>query len=148
MSIPNEALQKVSHLPAMRTYMRVQASDVLERSKLAREIETQAAQSQQQINMVKTQMAAKQRDVRLLELTANEVGGLPKDTNVYEGVGQLCLPRFVFSPTGDVKSKLSTEASELKADISNLEKKLHYLETTHKNSQAHIEKLFNSGIKA
>ncbi|KAI9800369.1 MAG: hypothetical protein M1825_004139 [Sarcosagium campestre] len=66
MSIPNEALQK-----------------------LAREIESQALQSQQQINIVKSQMAVKQRDIRLLELTATELDGLAQNTNVYEGVGKM-----------------------------------------------------------
>ena len=53
--------------------------------------------------------------------------------------------RFVFSPTSDVEQRLSSETEELKSDISNLNKKLHYLETTHKNSREHIEKMMQSG---
>lgn len=53
------------------------------------EIETQAIAAQQQINIVKTQISTKQRDVRLLELTSSEIGQVPKDTNVYEGVGKM-----------------------------------------------------------
>lgn len=53
------------------------------------EIESQALLSQQQINVVKSQIAAKQRDIRLLELTSSEVGVLPKETIVYEGVGKM-----------------------------------------------------------
>ena len=56
---------------------------------LMREIESQAMVAQQQINIVKAQVAAKQRDVRLLQLTSSEVSDLPKDTNVYEGVGKM-----------------------------------------------------------
>ena len=53
------------------------------------EIETQALQAQQQINIVKTQTTVKQRDIRLLQLTSSEVSTLPRDTNVYEGVGKM-----------------------------------------------------------
>ena len=53
--------------------------------------------------------------------------------------------RFVFSPTSDVEKRLSSETAELKSDISNLNKKLHSLELTYKNSREHIEKLMQSG---
>ncbi|EHK96862.1 putative prefoldin subunit 1 [Glarea lozoyensis 74030] len=66
MSISNEALQK-----------------------LVQEIETQAVQSQQQIALVKSQMASKQREMRMLQLTSSEVSTLPPDTPVYEGVGKI-----------------------------------------------------------
>ena len=53
--------------------------------------------------------------------------------------------RFVFSPMADVEKRLLSETSELKSDISNLNKKLHYLETTQKNSIQHIDKIMQSG---
>lgn len=53
------------------------------------EIESQAVQAQQQINVVKSQVSIKNREIRLLELTSKEVSGLPADTNVYEGVGKM-----------------------------------------------------------
>lgn len=53
--------------------------------------------------------------------------------------------RFVFAPTVDIEKRLVAETSELKADITNLNKKLHYLETTHKNSREHIDQIFKSG---
>ena len=111
-------------------------------------------------------MSGKQRDVRLLELTYGEVKSLPKNTKVYEGVGKMyafrshifCLPsdmcltnnnyRFVSNPTDSVEKRLSAETSELKSDISNLNKKLHYLETTHKNSRDHIDQIFRSGERS
>ena len=52
--------------------------------------------------------------------------------------------RFVFSPTNNVEKKLSSSIAELKSDVGNLNKKLHYLETTHKNSREHIEKIIGS----
>ena len=56
---------------------------------LAQEIESQAISSQREINNVKTVVAAKQRDVRMLELTSTEVKQLSKDTKVYQGVGKM-----------------------------------------------------------
>jgi prefoldin subunit 1 len=53
------------------------------------EIESRAIFSQQQLQIVKTQMAAKQRDIRLTQLTDKELEGLPKETAVYEGVGKM-----------------------------------------------------------
>ncbi|KAL1973457.1 hypothetical protein VTN31DRAFT_6092 [Thermomyces dupontii] len=118
MAIPNEALQKV-----------------------IQEIETRAIAAQQQINLVKSQIGAKQRDLRLLQLTANELRGLPQDTNIYEGVGKM----FVATPIPTVDKRLSTESEKLKGDIGNLEKRLHYLETTQKNSREHIEQMLRGG---
>jgi prefoldin subunit 1 len=34
-------------------------------------------------------MTTKQRDIRMLELTSKEIGTLPGDTKVYEGVGRM-----------------------------------------------------------
>jgi len=47
-----------------------------------------------------------------------------------------------------MEKRLSSETAELKSDVSNLNKKLHYLETTHKNSREHIEKIMQSGSRS
>lgn len=60
----------------------------------------------------------------------------------------LTRDRFVFSPTSEVDQRLNKETSDLKADVENLNKKLHYLETTHKNSKEHMEQIFKSGGRA
>ena len=57
------------------------------------------------------------------------------------------ISRFVFRPQTSVKKRLSSEASEMKSDISNLNKKLNYLETTYKNSREHIDQIFKSTSK-
>jgi chaperonin cofactor prefoldin len=54
-----------------------------------REIEAQSIAAQQQIGMVRTQLAAKQREMRLTQLTRSEISSLPPDTGVYEGVGKM-----------------------------------------------------------
>lgn len=55
------------------------------------------------------------------------------------------MNRFVWTPTEDVKARLAKETAESKADTGNLEKKLHYLETTFKNSRESFERLLQSG---
>ena len=64
-------------------------ADALVTSQLVQEIESRAQQAQQQINVVKSQIAVKQRDARLLQLTSEGVKSLPEDTKVYEGVGKM-----------------------------------------------------------
>ncbi|KAI4117149.1 MAG: hypothetical protein LQ345_002555 [Seirophora villosa] len=118
MSIPNQALQK-----------------------LVQEIETQAVNAQREINVVKAAIVSKQREIRMLELTSTELKQLSTDTNVYEGVGKM----FMYTPADSVEKRLGSEIAELRSDISSLNKKLHYLETTHKNSREHIDQIFRSG---
>lgn len=50
--------------------------------------------------------------------------------------------RFVHTPIDAVNTRLSSEDQTLKKDISDLEKRLHYLETTHEKSREHIEQIF------
>ncbi|KAI6372688.1 hypothetical protein MCOR25_003653 [Pyricularia grisea] len=118
MSISNEALQK-----------------------LIQEIELKSIQAQQQISMVRSQQASKAREMRLAELTRSEISSLPTDTPVYEGLGKM----FVLTPASDLNNKLSKQVKELGTDIENLGKRLHYLETTAKNSQSHIDQILKRG---
>lgn len=67
------------------------------------------------------------------------------ERRVVGAAGVLIQARFVASPIGDVKTRLSKEGEENKSDVANLEKKLNYLETTYKNSREHLEQLFKSG---
>ena len=54
-----------------------------------REIEDQAIAAQQQIGLARTQTSSKQREMRMLRLTLDEVSALPEETNVYEGIGKM-----------------------------------------------------------
>ncbi|KAL4791285.1 Prefoldin [Aspergillus venezuelensis] len=118
MSIPNEALQK-----------------------LLSEIESRVITSQQQIQVTKAQMTSKNRDIRMLELTSKELGTLPDETRVYEGVGKM----FVAVPRETVDKRITTESGELKGEIENLEKRMNYLEMTFKNSRENLEAILKSG---
>lgn len=68
-----------------------------------REIETQAVVAQQQIAVVRTQQASKQREMRMAQLTRSEVDALPPNTAIYEGVGKMFVP---FSPPLSPSSSL------------------------------------------
>ncbi|KAH0603680.1 uncharacterized protein H6S33_007339 [Morchella sextelata] len=118
MSMPNEALQK-----------------------LMQEIEARAIFSQQQLQIVKSQMAGKQRDIRLLQLTSRELDTLPPSTKVYEGVGKM----FVLEELSDIQKRLEDEKKSSEGDIKDLEKKFRYLETTYEKAQDNINQILNRG---
>ncbi|OHW98739.1 prefoldin subunit 1 [Colletotrichum incanum] len=117
MSIPNQALEK-----------------------LIREIESQAIVAQQQIGQARTQMTAKQREMRMVRLTMDEVSTLPANSCVYEGVGKM----FVSMPTPQLTQKLEGQIKEKEGEVEKLSQKLHYLETTYKNSRQHIDQMLKS----
>lgn len=56
--------------------------------------------------------------------------------------------RFVNVPTDTVSKRLTRESGEAATEISSLEKKLHYHETTHKNSRENLEQILKSGGRA
>jgi prefoldin subunit 1 len=45
--------------------------------------------AQQQIGQAKQQIGSKQREMRMVRLTMNEIESLPAGSNVYEGVGKM-----------------------------------------------------------
>ncbi|KAI5280749.1 hypothetical protein KEM54_003511, partial [Ascosphaera aggregata] len=102
---------------------------------LVQEIQAQAVKSQQEIAVVKALISAKQRELRLSQLTSKELDDLPADTNVYEGVGKM----FAVRPIQTINSRIAKESSQLQADIKTLEKKLQYHETTLKNCTEKIK---------
>jgi chaperonin cofactor prefoldin len=53
--------------------------------------------------------------------------------------------RFVAIPVSDLNTKLEKQMKSLETDVEGLGKKLHYLETTAKNSQEHISKMLAGG---
>lgn len=53
--------------------------------------------------------------------------------------------RFVLTSNADVKARQEKEAADVKSELANLDKKLHYLQTTYDNSQQHIRALFERG---
>lgn len=58
------------------------------------------------------------------------------------------MHRFIMTSNQEVKGKLAAQGTQIKTDVANLEKRLHYLETTSKNSREHIDQLLRSGGRA
>ncbi|KAK4547465.1 hypothetical protein LTR36_001121 [Oleoguttula mirabilis] len=118
MAIPNEKLQQ-----------------------LLQEIASKAAFAEQQLGIVRAQMAAKKRESRMLLLSNTEMDALPGGTPVYSGVGKM----FVATTIPDIKTQHAKEGEDCKKELANLDKKLHYLETTYKNSNEHMEAILKRG---
>ncbi|KAK4553228.1 hypothetical protein LTR86_009758 [Recurvomyces mirabilis] len=118
MAIPNEKLQQ-----------------------LLQEISSKAAFAEQQLGIVRSQIASKNRESRMLQLSDTEIDALPAKTPVYDGVGRM----FVLASTDDVKKRQAKEAEDIKKELSNLDKKLNYLEQTYKNSNEHMEQILKRG---
>ncbi|KAK5120546.1 hypothetical protein LTR85_006202 [Meristemomyces frigidus] len=118
MAIPNEKLQQ-----------------------LLQEISSKAAFAEQQLGIVRAQIASKNRESRMLQLSNTEMDALAKETPVYNGVGKM----FVATTIPDIKAMHAKEGEDCKKELANLDKKLHYLETTYKNSNDHMEAILKRG---
>ena len=53
------------------------------------QIQQTAVQSQRALNVSKQQIAAKERERRILQLTIEEITSLQGDVNLYKGVGKM-----------------------------------------------------------
>jgi prefoldin subunit 1 len=91
--------------------------------------------------MVRTQISTCNREIRLLQLTGEELSSLPAETRVFEGVGKM----FVHREMPQVRARLDKEEKGLKGDVANLEKKMHYLETTYVNAREGLDAILKGG---
>lgn len=55
------------------------------------------------------------------------------------------VDRFVLTTTDGIKQRQVKEAEDIKTEMANLEKKMHYLDTTFKNSQEHLQQILQRG---
>ena len=100
-------------------------------------------QSQRALNVCRQQIAAKERERRILQLTIEEITSLQSDVNLYKGVGKMyvCSPvvkprlanlfprtaRFMNVPRPQMEKDLRAEEKEITEDIKNLEKKVRFV---------------------
>ena len=56
--------------------------------------------------------------------------------------------RFVSIAASELNTKLEKQMKTLETDVEGLGKRLHYLETTAKNSQTHIDQMLRRGGEA
>ncbi|KAI0715057.1 Prefoldin [Earliella scabrosa] len=108
--------------------------------KILVQIQQTAIQSQRALNVSKQQIAAKERERRILQLTIEEITSLQGDVNLYKGVGKM----FMMVPRPTMESDLRKEEKELTDDIKNLEKKSKYLEKQFNDAQAQLRDIFHS----
>lgn len=85
MSLSQEALQKVRAKPTGSKQRR--RADFV--PQLYGEIQTQALKTQQELALGRSQLVSKQREMRLTQLTLNEMSSLAPETPIYEGVGKM-----------------------------------------------------------
>lgn len=92
------------------------------------QVEQKYYQTQQELQSVKSQIAQRNREIKIAEATETELKQEGVD-NVWEGVGKM----FMNTSLDDYIKSLQNDRASIKEDISALEKKQHYLETTFKN---------------
>ncbi len=54
------------------------------------QIQQTAVQSQRALSVTRQQVANKERERRILQLTVSEIGQIENSVNVYKGVGKMC----------------------------------------------------------
>ncbi|OCH88754.1 Prefoldin [Obba rivulosa] len=111
--------------------------------KILVQIQQTAVQSQRALNISRQQIAAKERERRILQLTIEEITSLEGDVNLYKGVGKM----FMMVPRPSLESELKTEEKELTDDINNLVKKSKYLEKQFNDAQNQLRDIFHSSSK-
>ena len=87
------------------------------------------------MSLVRQQLASKQRQIRLFDLTLTELHALPAVTPVYEGIGKM----FLMGERGEVVQRISEEKKGTEGDAVAMNKKLEYLEKTFENAKLHIQ---------
>ncbi|KAK9463366.1 putative Prefoldin subunit 1 [Lipomyces oligophaga] len=108
--------------------------------KVLQEIELKMIQSQMELSAMRQQISQKQRDIRLNELTIKELKEIPETVGVWEGVGKM----FMNVPLAQHLSELEKEKKGNEDQLTAMNKKLHYLETTYKNSKQNIDDILGS----
>lgn len=107
------------------------------------QVEQKYFQTQQELQSVKSQIAQRNREIQLAEVTEKELKGEGVDT-VWEGVGKI----FMSTSLDDYLKGLENDKSSIKDDINALNKKQHYLETTFKNVNDAITEMAKRGSSA
>ncbi|KAI0067997.1 Prefoldin [Artomyces pyxidatus] len=108
--------------------------------KILVQIQQTAVQSQRSLGVTRQQIAAKDRERRILQLTIDEISHMEGDVNVYRGVGKM----FMMIPRPAMEKDLKGQEKALTDDINNLTKKTKYLEKQFNDAQSQLRDIFNS----
>ncbi|THH19006.1 hypothetical protein EW146_g2065 [Bondarzewia mesenterica] len=104
------------------------------------QIQQTAIQSQRSLSVTRQQIAGKERERRILQLTIDEIGSMEGDVNLYKGVGKM----FMMVPRPTMEKDLKSQEKGLSDDINSLNKKSKYLEKQLNDSQSQLRDIFNS----
>ncbi|CAG8657660.1 12043_t:CDS:2, partial [Acaulospora colombiana] len=104
------------------------------------QIQQSAVTANRNLNLTKAQIASKERERRILQLTIKEVSSLESDVNVYRGVGKM----FLHIPKPEMEKDLKKQEKDLSDDLDSLAKKMErdlqskYLEKEFNEAQGQL----------
>jgi len=108
--------------------------------KILVQIQQTAVQSQRALGVTRQQVANKERERRILQLTVSEIGQIEHGVNVYKGVGKM----FMMVPRTTMEKDLKNQERSLTDDINSLNKKVKFLEKQFGDAQSQLRDIFNS----
>ncbi|KZS93541.1 Prefoldin [Sistotremastrum niveocremeum HHB9708] len=108
--------------------------------KILVQIQQTAVQSQRALSLTRAQVASKERERRVLQLTISEINSTGQEVNLYKGVGKM----FMLTPRVEMQRNLASQEKELTDDISNLNKKAKYLERQFNEAQGQLRDIFHN----
>ncbi|RSH93111.1 hypothetical protein EHS25_007464 [Saitozyma podzolica] len=115
------------------------SDDTLRR--ILEQIQTQAITSQRALSLTRAQLQAKEKDRKILQLTARELGTVPKgEEGMYKGVGKM----FISKPRAEINAEQAAQEKALSEDIANLSKKAKYLEKQFDEANAQLRDIFHA----
>ncbi|KAI8143466.1 Prefoldin [Fennellomyces sp. T-0311] len=99
------------------------------------ELQAKYVASTQQLNTVKAQIQAKQRDRKMAELTRRELDSLDADTKTYKPVGKM----FVQTPLSEMKQQYVERIKDSDDKIQQLEKSQKYWDRAALDAQSNLK---------
>ncbi|KAI9469756.1 MAG: Prefoldin [Benjaminiella poitrasii] len=99
------------------------------------ELQNKYVQSQQQVNATKAQIAGKQRERKLAELTRRELDGLDDDTKTYKPIGKM----FIQNPLSEMKQQYVDLVTATDEEIKKLEKTHKYWERSASDAEGNLK---------
>ncbi|WVQ75772.1 hypothetical protein IAR50_005404 [Cryptococcus sp. DSM 104548] len=119
--------------------------------KILSQIQTQAISSQKQLSIVRSQIASKDKEKKILALTKREIGDVPLPVDgqggsgtMYKGVGKM----FVEQPRTEVEKEHADKEKQLTEDVQNLSKKAKYLEKQFEEANNQLKDIFHAQQRA
>ncbi|KAL7749099.1 Prefoldin subunit 1 [Sorochytrium milnesiophthora] len=109
--------------------------------KVLNEIQGKLMDYNRQLTTVRTQIAVKERERKLTELTVKELNSVGPQTNTYKSVGKM----FIAAPQPTLLSTLGMKIDSLKDDTQVLTKKQQYLEKSVLEYQRNLQDALRAG---